>query len=66
MITCAQIGVTYVHMAHPNTTKYKSPRSYPLSTPVEGVDDTGDFRLGFDMGGGFGVSEPHRNLGDVI
>ena len=35
--------VNYVHMAHPNTTKYKTPWSYPLSTPVEGVDDTVDF-----------------------
>ena len=68
MITCAQIGVPYVHMAQPNTTKYKSPWSYPLSTSVEGVDDTGDFWSnlgggGFDGGGGFGVSEPHQNLG---
>ena len=42
--------VHYVHMAHSNTTKYKIPWSYPLSTSVEGVDDTGDFRS--NLGGG--------------
>ena len=58
--------VNYVHMAHPNTTEYKIPWSYPLSTPVEGVDDTVDFRS--TVGGfrrnrglrGVGTSPKHR------
>ena len=57
--------VPYVHMAHPNRTKYKGPWSYPLSTPVEGVDNTVDFRSnlgGFDESGDPRVSEPHQNL----
>ena len=38
----------------------------------EEADDLREERLpiksgvGFDMGGGFGVSEPHQNIGDVI
>ena len=52
--------VIYVHMAHPNTTKYKSPCSYPLSTPVEGVDDTVDFR---STVGGFRRNRGPRSVG---
>ena len=62
--------VIYVHMAHPNTTKYKSPWSYPLSTPVEGVDD-GSLLVncgegGFDGTGGPEASESHQKLGGAI
>ena len=56
-------------MAHPNTTRYKSPWSYPLSTPVKGVDDMVDFWStvgGFDGTGGFGVSKPHQNIGGAL
>ena len=69
---CENMGpnwVPNVPMTYPNTTKEKSPWSYPLSTPVEGVDDTVDFRSnlrGFDGTGGPGPSEPHQNLGGVI
>ena len=52
--------VNYVHMAHPNTTKYKSPCSYPLSTPVEGVDDTVDF---WSTAGGFRRNRGLRGVG---
>ena len=52
--------VIYVHMAHPNTTKYKSPCSYPLSTPVEGVDDTVDF---WSTVGGFRRNRGLRGVG---
>ena len=63
METCDNMSpnqVNYVHMAHPNTTKYKSPWSYPLSTPVEGVDDTVDF---WSTVGGFRRRRGVRGVG---
>ena len=70
--TCENMGPNWVSnapMTYPNTTKEKSPWSYPLSTPVEGVDETADFRStvgGFDGTGGRGASEPHQKLGGAI
>jgi len=56
-------------MTHPDTTKYKSPLSYPLSTPVEGVDETVETfgqlsRVSPERGPG--ASEPHPNQGCAI
>ena len=60
---CENMGpnwVPNVPMTYPNTTKEKSPWSYPLSTPVEGVDDTVDFR---STVGGFRRNRGPRSVG---
>ena len=61
---CENMGpnwVPNVPMTYTNTTKEKSPWSYPLSTPVEGVDEMVDFRS--TVGGGFRRNRGPRSVG---